>query len=137
MKLVINQCYGGFSLSPQALKAWCDRKGKPCFFFAYDFKSHTYTPISMGAAKKTLMFHALSLEHPNDATEDARNDAYISPRDIPRNDPDLVAVVEALGEAANGSYAALTIIEIPDDVEWEVSEYDGLEHIAEKHRTWP
>jgi hypothetical protein len=28
------------------------------------------------------------------------------------------------------------VIEIPDDVEWEVEEYDGLEWVAEKHRTW-
>ncbi len=30
----------------------------------------------------------------------------------------------------------MQIVEIPDDVDWEVMEYDGMEHIAEKHRTW-
>jgi hypothetical protein len=30
----------------------------------------------------------------------------------------------------------LEIVEIPDDVEYTIEEYDGLEHIAEKHRTW-
>ncbi len=25
---------------------------------------------------------------------------------------------------------------IPDDVKWQIEEYDGLEWIAEKHRTW-
>jgi hypothetical protein len=29
------------------------------------------------------------------------------------------------------------VIEIPDDVEWIIVDYDGMEHIAEKHRTWP
>jgi hypothetical protein len=28
------------------------------------------------------------------------------------------------------------VVEIPDDVNWQVEEYDGMEHIAEKHRTW-
>jgi hypothetical protein len=48
----------------------------------------------------------------------------------------LVQVVEELGKEANGNYAKLEIIEIPDDVDWEIDEYDGMEHIAEKHRTW-
>ena len=27
-------------------------------------------------------------------------------------------------------------VEIPDDVEWQIEEYDGSEWIAEKHRIW-
>jgi len=27
-------------------------------------------------------------------------------------------------------------VEIPDDVKWHIHEYDGLEHVAEDHRTW-
>jgi hypothetical protein len=30
----------------------------------------------------------------------------------------------------------IKVITIPDGIEWEIKEYDGLEHIAEKHRTW-
>jgi hypothetical protein len=57
-------------------------------------------------------------------------------RDIPRNDKDLVEIVESLGNLANGFCASLRIVEIPDGVEWHISEYDGIEHIAENHRTW-
>lgn len=53
-----------------------------------------------------------------------------------RSDPDLVRVVEEMGEAANGRFARLRVVEVPDDVEWEIDEYDGTEHVAEKHRTW-
>ena len=56
--------------------------------------------------------------------------------DIPRNDPILVQVVEELGKEANDMCAYLEVIEIPDDVNWYIEEYDGLEHIAEVHRTW-
>jgi hypothetical protein len=56
--------------------------------------------------------------------------------DISRDDPVLIEVIEELGDAANGDCAELAIVEIPDDVEWEISEYDGREHVAEKHRTW-
>lgn len=48
----------------------------------------------------------------------------------------LVAVVEELGERANGQYADLKVVEIPDDVVWEIHEYDGNEWVAEAHRTW-
>jgi hypothetical protein len=48
----------------------------------------------------------------------------------------LVAVVEELGEAAYGECAELSVIEVPDDVEWHIVEYDGLEHVAENHRIW-
>jgi hypothetical protein len=55
---------------------------------------------------------------------------------IDRSDPALVQVIEELGKAVNGSYADLRVVEIPDDVEWHIHEYDGLEHVAENHRIW-
>lgn len=55
---------------------------------------------------------------------------------IDRDDPYLVQVVEELGDSSNGGYSKLKVVDIPDDVDWEIDEYDGIEHIAEKHRTW-
>lgn len=67
-------------------------------------------------------------------------DAEIEPceydGDIPRDCSWLVATVKALGEEANGDYADLKVVIIPDDVEWTVHEYDGTEWVAEAHRTW-
>ena len=56
--------------------------------------------------------------------------------DIKRDDPALVQVVEQLGDEANGLCSNLVVVEIPDDVKWVIEEYDGIEHIAEVHRTW-
>lgn len=56
--------------------------------------------------------------------------------DIARNDPKLVECVEKLGEEANGTYAELKVVEIPDDVNWKIGEYDGLEWVEEVHRRW-
>lgn len=56
--------------------------------------------------------------------------------DISRDSARLVAVVQALGERANGPYARLKIVTIPDDVIWTIMEYDGAEWVAEAHRTW-
>lgn len=33
-------------------------------------------------------------------------------------------------------HADLKIVEIPPDVDWEINEYDGVEWVAETHRTW-
>ena len=63
-------------------------------------------------------------------------DADFHSRLIPRDDEHLIAVVELMGRAADGGYAELKIIEIPDDVNWCIEEYDGLEWVAERHRTW-
>ena len=56
--------------------------------------------------------------------------------DIPRDDPILVEMVETMGDPVNGSCSDLRIVEIPDDVNWQVDEYDGHEWVAEVHRTW-
>ena len=53
-----------------------------------------------------------------------------------RNNALLVQVVEELGAKANDLCADLKIVDIPDDVEWYVHEYDGLESVYEKHRIW-
>ena len=54
-----------------------------------------------------------------------------------KNDPDLVKIVEVLGsEKASGSLSELQIVEIPDDIEYEINDYDGVETIHEKHQSW-
>jgi hypothetical protein len=90
MKVVINDCHGGFGLSEAAMDEYKNRKGitDPNF---YHF-------------------------------------------DIPRDCPVLVEIVER-GDA-NGIFSDLKILEIPDDINWYIEEYDGMEHVAERHRTW-
>ena len=56
--------------------------------------------------------------------------------DIRRDDPALVQVVEELGEKSSDRHASLHVAEIPEGVSWLIEEYDGLEHVAERHRTW-
>lgn len=56
-----------------------------------------------------------------------------------RDDPDLVAVIEELGnKATSGKYSNAHIVEIPAYVDWEICSDDefGIEHVEEKHRTW-
>jgi hypothetical protein len=56
--------------------------------------------------------------------------------DIARDDPLLIQIVKEMGDKADGTFASLRIVEIPDDVNWYIEEYDGREWVAERHRTW-
>ena len=93
MKVVINKCYGGFSLSEAAYKE---------LGLKWDGFGHGY-----------------------EFNEDKE-----------RSNPKLVEVVEKLGAEANGRWANLRVVNIPDGAEYEIDEYDGIETIHEKHRSW-
>lgn len=49
---------------------------------------------------------------------------------------ELIWVVENMGAWVNTRYSNLKVVEIPEDVDWQIDEYDGLEWVAEVHRTW-
>lgn len=149
MKVVINQCFGGFSLSPLAYQELAKRQGKECFFFQIGFGK--YTPIPNEDLKKVNSFFTVfSVPNPNDYRLDERGEdgtykeanersEAISIKDYKdeRDNPHLVEVVELLGEKANTRVSNLKVIEIPDGIDFTIEEYDGNEWIAEKHRTWP
>jgi hypothetical protein len=56
--------------------------------------------------------------------------------DNDRANPLLVEAVKKLKNEAYGPYSVLKIVEIPDDIEWQIFASNGQEWIAEKHRTW-
>lgn len=56
--------------------------------------------------------------------------------DDDRTNSKLVECVEKLGSEASGSLGHLVVVEIPDDIDWYIYNYDGMETIAEQHRVW-
>lgn len=78
MKVVINTCFGGFSISEKVAQA-------------------------IGT-----------------------HDPYC----VLRYAPELIEAVEKDPKSASGAHAKLKVVEIPQNAtDWEISEYDGLEHI--------
>jgi hypothetical protein len=68
---------------------------------------------------------------------EARWENYFPSRDVSRDSPILIAAVKAIGgKKASGPGASLKIVTIPDDVKWQIEDYDGLEWVAEAHRIW-
>jgi hypothetical protein len=150
MKVVINVCHGGFSISRKAVKRMAELKGIPCYFFKHDYDKG-YTPIDED--EDVWFWSAFTVPNPDEVAisqkkwnrlsmeEKQKSNRYwsaitIESRDIERNDPILIQVVGELGKDANGECADLQIVEIPDGVKWTIEEYDGKEWVAEVHRTW-
>ena len=142
MKVVINTCYGGFGLSPLGVKAYLQRKGKDAFFYEqtkYSFQKDgvdEYTKVEASSHNKSRMIYTTTKDLGEKFNKFPDYEAHFSYYEIERNDVDLVAVVEELKDKANGSCAKLKVVVIPDDIEWEIDEYDGMEHVEEVHQTW-
>ena len=62
-------------------------------------------------------------------TPEYSDNSYWSSRDMERDDPVLVQVVEELGDEADGSCASLEIEDIPTGSRWRIDEYDGHERV--------
>lgn len=141
MKVVINACFGGFSISPLAVAELAKRKGRECHFYRYPskFDDHRLFPATIEDAEESYTM-ACDLPMVGDAAPDWKTawskDHYWNLRPEDRSDPDLVAVVESLGDKANGKHAKLKVIEIPNGTDYEIDEYDGFESIHERHQSW-
>ena len=141
-KVVFNACFGGFGLSDAAIKRYAEIKGLTLYPETNKYSSltgPTYYVVPPEQRRPELSvgeFHAMSV--PERQAYNAQPSEILYDRDIPRDDPALVQVVEELGEKASDRFAALKIAELPDDMisKWHIHEYDGSEHVAEDHRVW-
>jgi hypothetical protein len=137
MKVVINTCFGGFGLSQRAVMRYAELKGIKLYRYYDQITLEVYGP---GRLDEGGLVHyttqPVKCDKHSVLIGDIPEGVYFSERDIERNDPLLVQVVEELGPDANGRCAKLSVIEIPDGINYEIDEYDGNEHIAERHRTW-
>lgn len=111
-EIVINRCYGGFGLSPKALFRLRELGQKNALAEVGPGETWPGGTVREG-------FLATS---------------FCS--GIDRDDSLLVQVVRELGTDASGDLAELRIVSIPDGIDWEIEEYDGIEWVAEKHRRW-
>jgi hypothetical protein len=142
MKIVINACFGGFTMSEEAItlyKSYIHSKDPDLKLTEKFFEcsgSKDLANISRRFLKeeaiqqskaKTSEPKAEQVKHKNDV----ENDLGVN---IPRYDPCLVRVIEELGPKASVSHSCLTVVEIEDDIDWIIQEYDGYEWIAHNHK---
>lgn len=138
MKVVINTCFGGFGLSDAAYEELI-KLGVPVRKYVEQVRGedglYKEEPLNEGKVifDRDLTESPSGLEKSMRALSGRYWESWV---DEDRANPLLVQVVEKLGLEAWGKYSELRVVEIPDGVEFEIAEYDGLEHIAEKHRKW-
>ncbi len=104
-KVVYNACYGGFSLSDEAIELYLTLKGLK------------YKKIKEQWGSRY----------------DVEENKSFYDRSIERDDPVLVQVVEKLGMKANGSCAKLCIEDLSKGTLYRITEYDGYESIETKY----
>ena len=122
-KIIINRCYGGFSVNDDVAKLLKLDGVKVTF-------AGEYYPDGV------IIKSNVSKNHHYFDNEDFGiiDDNY----DKWRADERLIKAIETIGEdkSYRDDISEIEIIENPDDVEWEIDDYDGIETIHEKHRSW-
>lgn len=142
MKIVINNCHGGFSLSDEAIDRYIELKGLKLYKqYNEKWKCTSYYYVPYEEYEKVHKNDMIKAEWEGESEgwgryTESNKLCWNGDRNIERNDPILIQVVEELGDKANDRYSELKIVEIPDDVKWQIDEYDGAEWVAEQHRTW-
>lgn len=144
MEIVINKCFGGFSISKKCAEYMVEL-GSERAKAELDEYYKTVAAIKQYGDTGTFPYYV----------EESEKDfikIYAKYRDFDhwygfgycdgyeegyeRNDPILVKAVKDLGRDADGSCSDLEVVEIPDGIEWEIEEYDGMESVHEAHRSW-
>ena len=117
-KIVYNDCYGGYTLSYKAID-WLSEHGSE--------STKNFIAQKRIEAKEREDFSSASQERIDNVTKFYVMDAVRS--FLKRHDPDLVAVVEALGKEASGTFSELAIAEIDED-KYFIDGYDGRETVV-------
>lgn len=135
MKIAINKCYGGFGVSTEALKKLIALNSKTV-------EVHKEDEYFVGSRKEEAYGKAV------DAGDGYLKDGFVNvlykdgkiysfnAAEEYRSDPALIQVIEEMGDAANEKWSKIKIIEIPDGTSYEISDYDGMERVEERHQAW-
>ena len=161
MKIILNKCFGGFGFSPKVYVEYAKRKGIDLFVYDKKYSDDTnksiyeatyfkvpleritsdnYAFINVNDRLFSPHFCTVDLgdSFPNDDKQkyDALNEHSLYLNEHYRTDEVLISIVEDLGSEANGKYADLKIVEIPDDLDYVIDDYDGIETLHQNIPTW-
>ena len=124
MKIIIDTGYGFFNPSHKAVMLYADGIGMTLYSNKDKITGEqSYYKVPMKVLKTMAPEDTIGIEFHSYS--------------IKRDDPILVKIVEALGYEANGPMSHLEVVDIPDDVDWEITEDEnGIERVEEVHRVW-
>lgn len=158
MKIILNKDYGGFSVSLMAYKLYAEKKGIELYAYYRDYSNYlsqgviVYRKIdwtvpslleyynnglsSVYCFTKNLGESIIeSKENKEEVNEIfVKYSFYLGKQN--REDPILIEVVEELGNKANGSFSDLKVVEIPDELDYVIDNYDGYETLHQRVKIW-
>jgi len=144
-KVILNKCFGGFDVSPKAYQLYAIYKGYSCLY-KYQFTS-TYTYFQNKIVYKLVdlfdeclgcyvtKYFGKEISETEASKEDWEKHILYLGADN-REDDILIKVVEELGDEASGRFGELIVVEIPDDLDYIIDNYDGIETLHARVETW-
>lgn len=135
MKIILNKCYGGFDVSDAAYRLYAKKKGVNLYNYNNDIKLDTYVKGKSRFGDSDCYFtkdygpkvHKKDIDWAHDFL-------YLNSRN--RTDPVLIEVIEELGENASGPCGRLVVVDIPDDMDWVIDNFDGIETLRANVPVW-
>ena len=135
MKVVLNNCHGGFGLSIKGIKRYLELSGKDCFFYVFIEGDATvdehYKLIDDYENNKELngpnfiKVPIITTEDLGNIRDSISNELRFNDESLSRTDPILIQIIEELGEeASNRRCSSLIIKEIPDEMKFNIKD-DG------------
>jgi len=155
MKVIINTCFGGFSISALCLWDLIKQKDKGVSISKWKednvcnpdrFQNHILNAygeniaLPKGWYVNFLIGSFIKLTGKSHDLIGQRNTSLTGKYHCwkgERTSPALIKLIETKGaDWCGGPYTKFKIVKIPDGIEYEISDYYGMEAVHEKHRVW-
>lgn len=135
MKVILNKCFGGFHPSTECYELYCKKKDLSCYWYDYDWKHHDYVKVT--EFNSLVRYDCVTKDFGPFIEGSSDFDSHIiNLFEDHRTDPILIECVEELKEQASSAVSKLVVVEIPDDMDYVIDNYDGIETLHENVRTW-
>ena len=135
MKIILNKCFGGFGVSKEAHELYAKKKGLTLYWYEYVFNNGSYKRTTSYSRSDRALIKDFGdvVFKPNDDFWDY----CLELDESRRTDFALIEVVEELGsERASGPCSKLVVVDIPDDLDYVIDDYDGIETLHQRVQTW-
>lgn len=158
MEVILNKEYGGFSVSLMAYKLYTEKKGIELYAYYGDYSNYlsqgvvvfrkidwTVSSLLEYYSNNLTSFYCFTKDLGESIIETKENKEevikifveysfYLGKQN--REDPILIEVVKELGNKASGSFSDLQIVEIPDELDYVIDDYDGYETLHQRVKIW-
>ena len=135
-KVILNKCYGGFDVSDKGYQLYAKKKG----LNLYRYESHYYNyKLMHKKTKKTgidIKYFTKDFGEQFEYSNEYYDKYNLYLNNSYREDPTLIEVIEELGKEASGRCGNLVVVEIPDDLDYVIDNYDGIETLHERVYEW-